>query len=173
MQRTHVMTGLAASVGTLTIAAAFGFAQPDGLEPPAGPVVDTSPSLSSIETKIDQLLLGSGTPRITEGPWQSYFQQVSSNQLSSIEITGGRTLVHKVIVFGSYCSVFDGAGSASGGGANPTANVVATVASASIQNQNTIEAPLDVIVENGLHINWDNIEAVGGSTVLVLYKELP
>ncbi|MEL7484160.1 MAG: hypothetical protein AAFN41_07380 [Planctomycetota bacterium] len=55
MQRTHVLTGLAASVGTLAIAAAFGFAQPDGLEPPAGPVVDTQPSLAQVLNAVNQI----------------------------------------------------------------------------------------------------------------------
>ena len=62
LQRTHIVTGLAASVGTLTIAAAFGFAQPDGLEPPTGPVVDTQPSLASIRAELDNLASGFASP---------------------------------------------------------------------------------------------------------------
>ncbi|MEL6795654.1 MAG: hypothetical protein AAFO89_02415 [Planctomycetota bacterium] len=41
--------------GTLGVVAAIGFAQPDGLQPPAGPVDDTQPSLATISQQIDAL----------------------------------------------------------------------------------------------------------------------
>jgi hypothetical protein len=145
MARTHIVTGLAASVGTITIAAALGFAQPDGLEPPAGPVTDTQPSLSSIDAKVDQLLVGSGNPSITEGPWQSFYQQVNSDQLTSIELTSGRTLIHKVIVFGGYCTVFDGAGAVGTSNQNPTANAVSSVNGFGSTAVQTVGIPLNIV----------------------------
>ncbi|MEN1705945.1 MAG: hypothetical protein AAFR76_12490 [Planctomycetota bacterium] len=173
MQRTHIVTGLSASVGTLTIAAAFGFAQPDGLEPPTGPVVDTQPSLASIDTKVDGVLLGQSSSSTTEGPWDSFFQPVNSDQLSSVELTSGRTLVHKVIVYGSYSTVFDGAGSVSTSGQNPSANAVGQVTAIGSSNSSiTNEVTLNIVVENGLHVAWDK-QSTLGSTVQVLYKELP
>ncbi len=167
------MISVASIAGTLGVVAAIGFAQPDGLQPPAGPVEDTQPSLTSIETKVDQLLLGSGSPGITEGPWQSFYQQVNTDQLTSIELSTGRTLVHKIIVFAGYCTVFDGAGAIGTSNQNPSANAVGSVNGFGSTGVQTVEVQLDIIVDNGLHVSWDQVGTTFGSAVQVLYKELP
>lgn len=51
---------MASIAGTLGVVAAIGFAQPDRLEPPAGPVEDTQPSLASISQQVATLGTGPG-----------------------------------------------------------------------------------------------------------------
>lgn len=46
---------IASIAGMLGVVAAIGFAQPDGLQPPAGPVDDTQPSLASISQQVADL----------------------------------------------------------------------------------------------------------------------
>ena len=76
--------------GTLGIIAAIGFAQPDGIDPPAGPVVDTQPSLASIDQR-----LASIQNTLGEEPWE--FLVIDTNTPSAT-ITGSRIQLGRVIL---------------------------------------------------------------------------
>jgi len=52
---TPAVVGIAVFIASNVIASA----QPDGIDPPAGPVADTQPSLTSIDAKLDTLALSS------------------------------------------------------------------------------------------------------------------
>ena len=61
MKASTIITAAAAGVGTYIASSVIANAQPDGIDPPAGPVADTQPSLASIDQKLDNLLLGGGS----------------------------------------------------------------------------------------------------------------
>ena len=102
MQRTHILIGLAASVGTLTIAAALGFAQPDGLEPPAGPVSDTQPSLTTINDSLQ--VSGSGSQALTSVQLRDVAAQ------SQVQVASGRILLQRVHIQDGIVRVADASG---------------------------------------------------------------
>jgi hypothetical protein len=82
-------------VGTLGVVAAIGFAQPDGLQPPAGPVADTSPSLADLLDAIEQVASADGNdvlefqavPNI--GPNNSFVLNVPRIQLVRVHALQG------------------------------------------------------------------------------------
>ncbi len=171
-KKQFILTAGFSAAATLGLVAALGFAQPDGIDPPAGPVTDTQPSLASIEMALDDIATKSAMNELTQGPWQSLHVQVGADQLSSIQITDGPTLVHKLIAYSSYLTAFDGPGSMEVRGGNPSGDVVAQVNSVFVSTSiNTAGETFDVIAENGLHIAWDSDSITG--TIQVLYKELP
>jgi hypothetical protein len=96
---------VASIAGTLGVVAAIGFAQPDGLEPPAGPIDDTQPSLSSISQQVDALA-GSGTfpPDL-----EFAYGQFTSGPATIIPASEGPFVrLHSVIVNNTSCSVLVG-----------------------------------------------------------------
>jgi len=60
MNRKHVIAACVTSVSIIGVFAALGFGQPDGIDPPPGPVADTQPSLTSIDLKLDGLAANAG-----------------------------------------------------------------------------------------------------------------
>lgn len=60
------LTGLAVLFAVTTVVAQQSGASPDGLQPPAGPVSDTQPSLTTISAQLDQLLT-QGTTGFPDG----------------------------------------------------------------------------------------------------------
>lgn len=57
MKAATIVTSLTLGVVAFVASSVIASAQPDGIDPPAGPVADTQPSLTSLEAKIDSLAL--------------------------------------------------------------------------------------------------------------------
>ena len=93
MRRTHLLTAAVAVAGTLGITAALGFGQPDGIEPPTGPVADTQPSLTSISNLISSIDLNlSETNSVVSTP---RFDSSAPYQLSVGSIRLERVYLHE------------------------------------------------------------------------------
>ncbi|MEL7484159.1 MAG: hypothetical protein AAFN41_07375 [Planctomycetota bacterium] len=88
---------IASVAGTLGVVAAIGFAQPDGLQPPAGPVDDTQPSLATIDARVQAIeqavlaLAGSEAPSQIE-----YVERLDIG--NSTSLLNGSVLLDRVIV---------------------------------------------------------------------------
>ncbi len=98
---------LASIAGTLGVVAAIGFAQPDGLQPPAGPVDDTQPSLASISQQIADCAASSGFPPNLQVLDVSI--GVNGNPVTVLDGVQGVRL-YSVSFTGSTCRVTDGNG---------------------------------------------------------------
>ena len=55
MNHKHIFAGCITTIAVCGTSVALGFGQPDGIDPPAGPVGDTQPSLTSIDNKLNEL----------------------------------------------------------------------------------------------------------------------
>ncbi len=159
MQRTHVLTAIAASVGTLTIAAALGFAQPDGLQPPPGDVMDTQPSLASIESLL------TGIPGGSAGASTAVqFRGIASG--TQVQIEAGTIRLERVIMQKGSVVVEDSAG-------------VSLIVEAARLIRSTDEARFQVAFSNELNIDLVSPVTITGENTLnaadliVVYKELP
>lgn len=152
------------------------------LDPPAGPVMETSPSLAEIETKLDQVIAQQGTSGETTGPWEVFrvpaVGALSDNAQGTL-VAEGRVYVHSVTSHRSVLAIFDGQGSIDGGTHLAlTSNWISRLShywSNSGGNGRgqigTITVPVEQVVENGLYVAWD--AETPHSYLYVLYKELP
>ena len=163
------------SAGAIALAVGFG-----PLDPPAGPVTETSPSLADLEAKIDALGPGA-LGDLVAGPGEVFrapaLGALGDNQQSD-EIISGRVYVKSMTVAFCDATLFDGPGSVGGDGRPASGDWIARnqqifVASgnefATQYTANTV--PVEQIVENGLHIAWDSRQSAG--FVYVLYRPLP
>lgn len=136
------------------------------LDPPAGPVTSTSPSLADIES-----LILSQAGGLTEGPWQvAVFDSRDGlgSQNASVQIENGQPVVlHSINTFRAAAYAFDGPGSLSGQGTINSGNVVGQAVSvASLGGSDNVAfnstlAEYNVECPNGLEIAWtyDNSSA--------------
>ncbi len=119
------------------------------LDPPAGPVTETSPSLADLESLIQSQ---------ADGPWQvkTFDSRDGLNsQNNSIEIAPGQqVLLHSINAFRASAYAFDGSGQLSGQGTVNSGTVVGQVASTSQSSSNSEQAICNVLCENGLEIAW-------------------
>jgi len=78
MRKTHFLTIAATAAATLGLTAALGFRQPDGIEPPPGPVMDTQPSLASIDQRLQNIESNTGS----SGPHQYFLIKTPSGPVT-------------------------------------------------------------------------------------------
>ena len=98
---------IASIAGTLGVVAAIGFAQPDGLQPPAGSVEDTQPSLATIEQAI--LDLNSGQP--CDEPLEfEHTPELAANNVFTLGV--GQIRLERIRIIQGAFTVTDSAGRA-------------------------------------------------------------
>lgn len=147
------------------------------LDPPAGPVTSTSPSLADIESLI--LSQSSGS---TNGPWKVHVIDANdglASQNSSIEIAPGKQVIlHSINAYRVNAYAFDGPGLLSGAGTVSSGDVVGQVVqiiSSSVGGgtvfRDSNQAQFDVLCENGLEIAW-TYDDNAGYFIHVYYKEV-
>ena len=171
------VAGIAAGGAALAYLAGFG-----PLDPPDGPVAETSPSLAELDEKLDQVLLSTGSlgGGSLIGPWDVFRAPATGNLISSLnsqEIASGRVYVKSIAVFYAYATVFDGPGEMDSMTRPVTPNWIARntqlFSSTGTEGKGqlaTSHIPIDQIVENGLHVSWRS-ESNGGY-VVVRYRVL-
>jgi len=149
-------------------------AQLGPLDPPMGPIADTSPSLAELEAKIDALGGGTGIP---VGGWDSFFVSPGTDQLSTIELATGRVLLHKIVVHRAVVVAFDGPGQMSSTGVPLAGEPIGRAFMDFFAEDNvskgqvtSIDHVFDTIAENGLHLAFD-VKA-GNASVQILYTQL-
>jgi len=161
-------------VGVFVLAAAV-FSGP--LDPPAGAIQPTSPSLADIGIRLDEI---EAANRVTSGPWQSWALSADGgtpNQLNAQTIVPGRLLVHQVSVFRGYVAIFDG----EGGVIDSEARVLSGAVIGHLKHQGnsangqgqlvTAVLPLDVVCEDGLALAFR--KEFTNMQIQILYKVLP
>lgn len=160
MDHTHALVGLVSAVGVLGIAGAIGFAQPeDDLEPPPGPVVDTQPSLTTIQQAISSLQSdGCCDPQfefvhspVVVSPGSSFSVNVQQVRLDRIRMVQGGFLVEDA--GGRSLRVF--------AGISPTSGLRAE----------TRDFDFGVVLEGP--ITFTGLPNQTGSEATVFYRELP
>lgn len=142
------------------------------LDPPAGPVTATSPSLGDLETLIQSQ---------ADGPWQvATFdsRDGQSSQNASLQIAGGQpVMLHSINTYRANAYAFDGPGQLSGQGTITSGNVVGQASSiASLDGSGNVafsstQADFNVICPNGLQIAW-TYDSSSAFYVHVYYKIL-
>lgn len=142
------------------------------LDPPAGPVADTTPSLADLEAKIDALganggALG-GSKTIIIAPLDG------SDQPTAALLVDGRVRIIRTTAFSAGFALFDGPGGTvqgSGVPINPAQAVhhnYQQILTDGIGIPSQLES--DVIVENGLYIGYFTFRIP--ATILIEYQEL-
>ncbi|MEO0482147.1 MAG: hypothetical protein AAF138_00815 [Planctomycetota bacterium] len=154
------------TVGTIAVG------QLGPLQPPNGAVANTSPSLEEVEDQIDLIR---ATLNQQSGPWESFVRTPgshASDQHTSIEVAPGNVRVHQITAYEAYVAIFDGPGDTGTSGAGGTNNVVARVNSVRGPNMsgNTSVVPLNVEVQNGLHVAYDSQGSSG--LIQILYSRI-
>lgn len=175
------ITPKAAAIATLIAAGATAIAL-GPLNPPAGPVTETSPSLAEIDAKLDQLVLNQSGTSETSAPFESFqaplVGQLTSN-LSGTLIAEGRIYVESVTFARNNVYLFDGPGSIDNN-ANPIAGRWIAKGTATAQGSGgvgledftSITVPVQQIVEDGLYAAW-KVDSGSVGSVYILYKDLP
>ncbi|MEN0020769.1 MAG: hypothetical protein AAF747_07795 [Planctomycetota bacterium] len=139
---------------------------PGGLEPPLGPVEDTTPSLAELEAKLDQILATRGEA-VAEAAAsvEVFYLQPSGSQTEAIQVSPGRVLFRGLSGFAVDAVVFDGPGEINIDGVVTTGTPVARVASETVRvvtsssGQGWIgltsdSVNVDIVVEDGLYLAW-------------------
>lgn len=168
--------------GTLGLVAAIGFAQPDGIEPPPGMVMDTQPSLTSIDQKLDVLsanIDGISSATSSSNVQVLYLESGTQSQPTAIQVTSGPTRVLAISGWRTNAVLFDGPGSFNGGGGNvisgnaigrisyDTQQIIGSGAGQSFVSRHSTNSNLNVIAQNGLYAAY----SIGG-WVAIYYEEL-
>lgn len=165
-----LIAGAALSGGVLAFAPISG-----ELDPPAGPVSETTPSLSDLSDGLEALLIGFEN---SSGPWESFtIQQADLGQFDgeSVQIASGRVHVRSVVVFQANVSLFDGAGEIS---ANNIVLDGTRIGAASSRWSNggagrgqstSVQTLIDVETVDGLEISF--VAPAGDGYAVVYYRQ--
>lgn len=139
MQRTHILTAMLTAAGTIGLAAALGLGQPDGIDPPAGPVGDTQPSLTSIDQRLANM-----QSELIDVPWDYIVSNTGSSPTTIIgnRIRLGRIIVPSGAVHVSNATDFDFTFVSS-----------REVASGSFQNNEPMQYDLDIVVNGPVDVS--------------------
>jgi hypothetical protein len=146
------------------------------LDPPAGPVQPTGPSLADLEAKIDAI--GAPASDFNTGPWQIARVPATgilpANQFDAIQLVAGRVYVKSITAYWGSFALFDGPGSVDTGRGDPaTANWIARNSDdgdyGSGVRPGTV--PVEQIAENGLYIAWGGA-GTANAFAYVLYRPL-
>ncbi|MEN0019642.1 MAG: hypothetical protein AAF747_02030 [Planctomycetota bacterium] len=177
----QALTGGLCGGGIVAVTAlALGAGQLGPLDPPEGPVTDTSPSLADVDAKLDAIIASQGDCDLCEfevfnapatGPFLDQFE--------SVLVAPGRVYVKSVTVHFAVATLFSGAG----GEVNTSGQVISgDVVGRSVAlftssgngrggfNTSTVE--LETVVEDGLWVAWDSRASTDVGFVTVVYKML-
>jgi len=110
MNHKYIIASALSAVGTLGLVAALGFAQPDGIDPPAGPVADTQPSLATLSQQITALAAGNGFPPNLQFAYQNGIGGNQQDETRTVIPTsvGDTVRVAQVFVTGSGSTMMAG-----------------------------------------------------------------
>lgn len=151
----------AAIVGVGLVAASFVWSAPGTLAPPAGPIEGTGRTLDEVYERI-----ASVETELSEagGPWEVAYFDPLSNASEPQLIVDGRAHVHAIVYYNVGLRVSDGPG-------ETEFMILRHAFSGSSWEIATQKKVLDVVVENGLYIQWVAVNP-GGSPFTVFYKSL-
>ncbi|GAB4522563.1 MAG: hypothetical protein Tsb0013_25150 [Phycisphaerales bacterium] len=169
------LSSSAIAIGVLLLAAlGLTHAQLGTLDPPPGPIADTSPSLADIHAQLG------GAPGTTSA-WQVWTRPTAGNasdQLQSALIAPGRVHVRSVVAESALLTVFDGPGEIDTLGRVVSGSVVGRASNGAVNNTGVFGANqvfVDVVCENGAHAAWRTQNLIGGNSaarVIVYYRVL-
>ncbi|GEM_PF-1825987 len=152
------------------------------LNPPPGPVSETSPSLAEIKATLDQLVATQSGDSITDGPFDTFTAPLSgslTNNFASTLIAEGRVYVDSISVQYAEATLFDGPGNIGSGSVVTSGtwicrsfNLFATSGNNGVGEFTTTTTPVRTVVENGLYAAW-NAQATSSGSITVRYKRLP
>lgn len=166
-----------AAIATLIAAGATAIAL-GPLNPPAGPVAETSPSLTDIAADLDTIILNQTGGIDTSGPFESFRTPAIGNfqrNLSGSLIAEGRVYVHSITHTYGILAVFDGPGSIDVNGRGVSGTWIARSfhgfnSSGGSAQYTAVTTPVEQVVENGLHAAWRETATEGFITIT--YKRL-
>ncbi len=147
-------------IATLGTVAAIGFAQPDGIDPPAGPVSDTQPSLTSIDQKIEDI-----KDDLNPGPYTAvHYSNITQGTSETLNIGNFRLI--RVIMQKGAVSLTDPSGLALDLRAS-------TVIDPNGERRRlaVFSNELNIDIQTSLTIT--GTDGVHESDLIVVYKELP
>jgi len=170
MRNPTAIAAIIAAVSAGALALALG-----PLDPPAGPVAETSPSLADLQTDLDEITLNLSGSAVTAGPFESFIAPNTGNFLSDLNgelIAEGRVYVHSISATFGIAAVFDGPGTIDSNGRPQSGSPVARVyhnyvaSGSGIGAQyTTVTTPIEQVVENGLYAAWFARETNGFVTI--------
>jgi len=171
--------GTALAIGVGIGLAAYATAQLGPLDPPPGPVTDTSPSLGEIESKIDALQTGQSGEALPDGPFQVLAipeTGLLTSNLSTAELVTGPVYVHSITAYNARVVLFDGPGQINSSGNRLAGRWVArnnTLFSAEGDGRGPVQpvtVPVRQEFQDGLHAAWQPQD--GDAHFYILYTEL-
>lgn len=173
MQRMDRVAWLVAGVSMSACVLAFG--PLGGLEPPAGPIGETSPSLADLETKIDELAASTDLT----GEWKTIFiaPRTDADQADAQLLVEGRVQVRRTTAFQGVMALFDGPG-----GTVDSDGVPLDASGAVHHNYNynqggsgasflPTQLESEVVVEDGLYLSYYTFSP-SSSVFQIEYREL-
>ncbi|MEM9373928.1 MAG: hypothetical protein AAGA55_09820, partial [Planctomycetota bacterium] len=131
------------------------------LNPPAGPVTETTPSLAEIKTTLDQLAASQTGSALADGPFLSFKSHESGDfaqQLTSTPVVDGPVYIHDLIVYRADASLFEGQGAITANGRALTTNWFAR-STQSLASSGTGRAQLGTVVVPVRQVITGNVEA--------------
>ncbi|MEL6330744.1 MAG: hypothetical protein AAFR38_13910 [Planctomycetota bacterium] len=181
MQRRAAAAVLIASFVTLSAAIAVrATSQPSALgplDPPAGPVADTSPDLAEIRAQLDAIQSQQVTTAMSNGPWEVEIVELGiSDQDLSVPIVPGRNLVHAVVVYRGFVQVFDGPGRVDNVGFPANGRMIGLAEQFAANSgggfgEGSTHSEINVVAENGVQLAWAGFNS--SSIVALYYRPLP
>jgi len=173
MQTKHRTALILAAIAAGAAAIALG-----PLDPPPGPVSETSPSLADLKADLDQLILNQSGSIAQSGPFQAFRVPTTGDFVDSTTSTlvhDGPVYVHDIIIYRGSLTVFDGAGAVDSSGNSLNSNWVGRAAqfysSGPIDGRgqlNSVRIPVRQVVSSSLHAAWITQSDTGYA--IVLYK---
>lgn len=174
------ITPKSAAVAALITAGATAIAL-GPLNPPPGPVTETSPSLTTIQADLSDLIISQAGNTETAGPYEIYRSPISGDFFSDANgdlIAEGRVYVHSISVLYCQATVFDGPGELDPVGRVITGDWVCRAQNSFVSSAPgaaqwaTTTVPVETIVENGLYAAW-RFQAGGElGSIIIRYKRL-
>lgn len=168
----YLVAGIAIAGGAIALAPISG-----ELDPPAGPVSETTPSLQRLADLISAGSVGSPP---AEGWSTAVFApgSLSDDQRGAVEIVSGRVFVHQVVVLNAAATVFDGQDGRVNSEGTPTQGNPVTHAHQRYLSENStgkgqqtaVTIVQDVVIENGLYLAYELF--AHNATVQIYYTQL-
>ena len=160
MNHKHVFAGCITTIAICGASVALGFGQPDGIDPPAGPVADTQPSLTSIDQKLD-IAIGSNDLLIYKA---NQFPSLAQNTPQTLQLNGD-LYIKRVIVQNGRISMRD---------ANDIEYILdAGNVSTPQGNQRLSNFTYELEIALVGPITLTSIDNANSSDVIIVYRELP
>lgn len=179
---TSTQRNLGILIGLMVGVSAAYLAAMGPLDPPAGPVIETSPSLSDLDSKLDQLLSSHGGVMAPSGPWDIVRVPETGTSVDNPAGTlfvDGPVYVHAIVCHRSYVVIFDGMGSIDSDTYTPvTSNWIGrsnhvwfSENSQGKGQLGTQVTPIEQVASEGIGAAWNSRSE--DSFFYILYKPLP